>query len=97
VAGQARRLAAQGAFRVVPALSRRLGGGDEAAETVLLALGYRRKEDESGVVSFRRAGRKPRRAGPGAKTRRKDRVQKDRAREDSPFAVLKDLATGNRP
>jgi len=97
VAGQARRLAAQGAFRVVPALSRRLGGGDEAAETVLLALGYRREEDESGVVSFRRAGRKPRRAGPGAKTRRKDRVQKDRAREDSPFAVLKDLATGNRP
>jgi ATP-dependent RNA helicase SUPV3L1/SUV3 len=91
VAGQARRLAAQGAFPVGPSLSRRFGGKAEDAESVLLALGYRRGEDENGAASFRRVRRKPRPSRPSVKV-----PQKNRAYEDSPFAVLKTLAAGNR-
>ena len=91
VAGEARKLAAQGAFIVTPAL-RRLAGLDEAAVAVVLAaLGYLPQEDAGGVAYLSRGAARQRaktRAGPPKPKRGRTGHRRD---ADSPFAKLSEL------
>jgi hypothetical protein len=89
LAGRARRLSSQGAFRLTPDFCRPLGGSQSEAEAVLLALGYRRDQDKDGEVSFRRGwSRRPQMAKRAKRRKRSD------GDSDGPFAVLKGFAPG---
>ena len=94
-AGRARRLATQGSFNLSPALTRSLGGSEADAESVLLALGYRREEDETGASIFRRGAVRARSPRGKGKLRGNGKPKGKKPRNsDSPFAVLKDLPLG---
>ena len=94
IAGEARKLAAQGAFLATPAL-KRLAGCDEAGLAVVLeALGYQVEQDANGM-SFqprdgngKRSATKSRKRGAGSRA-------KSKSRPDSPFAKLGQLKIGS--
>ena len=90
LAKAARKLARQGPFQPLPALSSLIEAGEAELETALTAIGYAAERDAGGV-SFRRRSPGPK------KPKQKARSAKARERAaESPFAKLRQLSQSSR-